>query len=133
MKKIDVLALCLLILGGINWGLWSLWDFNLVEYVFGKVWIYRFIYFLLGVAGIYVLLSWRFMFKKKALLFKIALILLVLSALNWGLVGLFKFNLIDYAFKSAWIGKLIYFIFGVSSFYVALLWQTFKSKTVARK
>lgn len=59
MKKLDFLALLLLILGGINWGLWGVFDFNVVEYVLGRVWIDRVLYFLMGVSAVYFAVSWR--------------------------------------------------------------------------
>ena len=39
MKKLDQVMLALLVFAGINWGLWGLFEFNLVYYVFGKDWI----------------------------------------------------------------------------------------------
>jgi len=54
MKNIDKLALLLLIIGGINWGLWGVFEFNLVDYVFGRMWIDRVLYFFIGVSGLYV-------------------------------------------------------------------------------
>ena len=64
MRKIDILALVLLIIGGINWGLWGIFDFNLVDYIFGKVWIDRVIYFVIGIAAIYVLVAWKSVFLR---------------------------------------------------------------------
>jgi uncharacterized protein len=66
MKKIDILALILLIIGGINWGFWGVVDFNIIDYVFGKLWIDKVIYFLVGISAIYVLVSYRrFCCKRK--------------------------------------------------------------------
>ncbi len=59
MKKLDCIAMLLLILGGINWGLAGVLDFNLVDYVFGRMWIARVLYFLMGVSGVYVAVSWK--------------------------------------------------------------------------
>jgi uncharacterized protein len=59
MKKCDCLAMFLLIVGAINWGLLAVFDFNLVDYVFGRVWIARVLYFLVGVSGVYVALTWK--------------------------------------------------------------------------
>ncbi len=64
MKKIEILAMVLLIIGGINWGIWSIFTFNVIDYVFGKVWIDRVLYFFMGVAGIYALFTWRILFPK---------------------------------------------------------------------
>ena len=59
MKNIDKIAMFLLVVGGINWGLWGVFDFNLVDYVFGRVWIDRVIYFFVGVSGVYLAISWK--------------------------------------------------------------------------
>ena len=59
MKKIDIFVLILLIIGGINWGFWGVVDFNIIDYVFGTIWIDKVIYFLVGISGIYVLFTWK--------------------------------------------------------------------------
>ncbi len=59
MKKIDQLALLLLIFAGFNWGLWGLFEFNIVYYVFGAAWIDRVIYVILGIASIYLAFIWK--------------------------------------------------------------------------
>ncbi|MFA5250689.1 MAG: DUF378 domain-containing protein [Parachlamydiales bacterium] len=59
MKKIDLLALILLVVGGLNWGLWGLFDFNIVDYVFGNLWIANLIYFLIGVSAVYFVITWK--------------------------------------------------------------------------
>lgn len=66
MKKIDMIVLGLLIAGGINWGLWGLFEFNLVDYIVGTFWIDSVIYFLIGAAAIYALIMWKSFFAKKA-------------------------------------------------------------------
>ncbi|MHB0998656.1 MAG: DUF378 domain-containing protein [Armatimonadota bacterium] len=52
----------------------------------------------------------------------IALILVIIGALNWGLVGLFNFNLVSAIFgeKSA-ISKIIYILVGLSGLYLLFL------------
>lgn len=59
MKTINIIAQVLLIIGGINWGLVGLFDWNLVSALFGvDTWFSNFIYILVGVAalwGIYML------------------------------------------------------------------------------
>jgi uncharacterized protein len=59
MKKLDLIALILLVVGGINWGLWGLFEFNIVDYVFGNLWIANLTYFLIGVAAIYFVVTWK--------------------------------------------------------------------------
>ena len=53
MKVIDLIALILVIVGAINWGLIGLFGFNLVDTLFGVASaLSRIIYTLVGIAGI---------------------------------------------------------------------------------
>ena len=46
---------------------------------------------------------------------KIALILVVIGAINWGLIGIFKFNLVDTIFGTmSIISRIIYTLVGIS-------------------
>ena len=46
----------------------------------------------------------------------IALTLLIVGGLNWGLVGLFNYNLVDALFGNAtWISRLVYTLVGLSA------------------
>ena len=46
---------------------------------------------------------------------KIALVLIIIGAINWGLVGFFKFNLVDTIFGSmSVISRIIYALVGIS-------------------
>ena len=54
MKIIDTIALILIIIGAINWGLIGIFQFNLVETIFGGFnAIARIIYTLVGIAGLW--------------------------------------------------------------------------------
>ena len=54
MKVIDKIALVLIIIGAINWGLIGLFKFNLVELIFGDMTILaRIIYTLVGISGLW--------------------------------------------------------------------------------
>ena len=54
MKIIDKIALILIIIGAINWGLIGLFRFNLVELIFGDMTVLaRIIYSLVGLAGLW--------------------------------------------------------------------------------
>ena len=64
MKKLDMVVLGLLIAGGINWGLWGLFNFNLVEYIIGNQWIDSIIYIIVGVAAVYYAIRWSHFFAK---------------------------------------------------------------------
>ena len=54
MKVIDKIALVLVIIGAINWLLIGLFDFNLVDSIFGTMsLISRIIYILVGISGLW--------------------------------------------------------------------------------
>ena len=57
MKIIDKIALVLIIIGAINWGLIGFFEFDLIASIFGGMhsWISRILYAIVGVAGIYAL------------------------------------------------------------------------------
>lgn len=57
MKAFDYLALTLVVIGAINWGLIGFFQFDLVASLFGGMgsWISRIIYALVGIAGLYSL------------------------------------------------------------------------------
>ena len=54
MKYVDVIAAVLLVVGGLNWGLVGLVDFDLVAAIFGEMSILsRVVYTLVGVAAVF--------------------------------------------------------------------------------
>jgi uncharacterized membrane protein YuzA (DUF378 family) len=56
MKIINILALVLVIVGGLNWGLVGILDFDLVATLFGVMsTVSRVVYALVGVAALYSL------------------------------------------------------------------------------
>lgn len=44
---------------------------------------------------------------------KIVLVFTIVGALNWGLIGLFNFNLVTFLIKSVFIDNIIYSIIGI--------------------
>ena len=60
MKKLDTLAAALVIVGGLNWGLVALAEFDLVAWIFGEEFgttnaASRIVYGLVGIAAIYAI------------------------------------------------------------------------------
>ena len=54
MRIIDKIALALIIIGAINWGLIGLFRFNLVELLFGDMtFLARIVYSLVGISGLW--------------------------------------------------------------------------------
>ena len=63
MKIIDKIALLLVIIGAINWGLIGIFNFNLVSTLFGDMSIIsRIVYILVGISGIWGI---RLLFNDK--------------------------------------------------------------------
>ena len=55
--------------------------------------------------------------KKKNALDWIALILVVVGGLNWGLVGLFDFDLVRAIFGQSIVANVVYTLVGVAALY----------------
>lgn len=53
MKTLDVVSYVLLIIGGLNWGLVGLADFDLVAFLFGTTALATIVYLLVGLAAVY--------------------------------------------------------------------------------
>ena len=53
---LDWLALVLVIVGGLNWGLVGLFKFDLVATIFGSIsWLQNLVYILVGLAALYLI------------------------------------------------------------------------------
>jgi len=64
MRIIAQIALWFVIIGGLNWGLIGLFDWNLVGFIFGmESWISRLIYALVGVGSVILIMD---MFTPKS-------------------------------------------------------------------
>ncbi len=49
----------------------------------------------------------------------IALTIAIIGALNWGLIGIFDFNLVSFIFGNmSWITRIIYTLVGISGIYL---------------
>jgi hypothetical protein len=48
----------------------------------------------------------------------IALVLVIIGGLNWGLVGLFSFNLVEAIFGVGVIATIVYVLVGLSALYM---------------
>lgn len=66
LNALDYIALVLLIIGGINWGLVGLFQFDLVATLFGGAdsLLARAVYILVGLSAIYVAVE-AFQFEKR--------------------------------------------------------------------
>ena len=60
MKKLDVVAAVLLVVGGVNWGLVGAAQFDLVAALFGAMSpLSRTVYLLVGTSALYQAAQWR--------------------------------------------------------------------------
>lgn len=72
---------------------------------------------------------------KLSVIDKISYILVLIGAINWGLIGLFNFNLVSFLFGNTLnaISRIIYIIIGVASLDLILLFiknrQSYKNST----
>ena len=54
MKTLDIIALILVVIGAVNWGLIGFFQYDLVAAIFGQMATFtRVIYALVGIAGLY--------------------------------------------------------------------------------
>jgi hypothetical protein len=58
---------------------------------------------------------------EKNVLDWIALVLVIIGGLNWGLVGLFKFNLVQTILGAGLITDIVYTLVGVAALYTIYL------------
>ena len=60
--------------------------------------------------------------KKLTILDWVVLVLVIVGAINWGLVGLFNFDLVAGIFGSmTWLSKIIYDLVGLSGLYLIFM------------
>jgi len=61
MKTFDVIAAVLLVVGGLNWGLWGAFEFDLVATLFGgsTAVLAKLVYCLVGLAALYQAAGYR--------------------------------------------------------------------------
>jgi len=58
LNSFDWLALILVIIGGINWGIYGIWGYDLVAVIFGSIAIIaKIIYILVGISAVYLAIA----------------------------------------------------------------------------
>lgn len=71
MDALRAIALTLVIVGAVNWGLLALFDFDLVMAIFGGNWVFRptmaarIVYGLVALCGLYALSFYRFAVERR--------------------------------------------------------------------
>jgi uncharacterized membrane protein YuzA (DUF378 family) len=65
MKKLDILAAVLLVIGGLNWFLVGAFECDLVHFVFGRFpAIQKIVYIVVGFAAFYQIFQWKAIQKR---------------------------------------------------------------------
>ena len=65
MKAMDVITAVLLVVGGLNWGLIAIADFDLVAALFGAgTFLARIVYGLVGLSALYQIASFRLIQRR---------------------------------------------------------------------
>ncbi len=65
MKTLDVIVAVLLVVGGLNWGLVGLFNFDLVATLFGEMSaLSRIVYTLVGFSAVYQAIQWKAIQKR---------------------------------------------------------------------
>ena len=69
---------------------------------------------------------------KFRLMDKVSFVLIIIGAINWGLIGLFNFNIVGSLFGAPvdFIGRLIYIMIGVAG--IDMLMLILKMKKVSK-
>jgi len=57
----------------------------------------------------------------KNVLDMVAMVLVLICGLNWGLVGAFNFNLVETIFGSGVVSMVVYILVGISAIYGAFV------------
>lgn len=67
MKSLDTIAAILLVVGGINWGLVGLLNFDLVAAIFGQAsMLSRLVYVVVGICALYQGVQWKAIQRRWA-------------------------------------------------------------------
>ena len=123
LSYIGIIGLVLALAGALNWGLVGLFDYNLVAEIFGAGTAADGVYVLIGVGGLLALgafglavckASSRSAGSTVALVGAVALVPAIVGALNWGLVGLFEYDLVAEIFGTGTATDTVYVLIGAA-------------------
>ena len=61
-----------------------------------------------------------------------ALTLVIIGAVNWGLIGLFRFDLVSFLFGNmSWLSRIVYGIVGIGGLYLCSVFGRIRSMNEA--
>lgn len=58
----------------------------------------------------------------------LAAALLILGGLNWGLVGVFNINVIDWIFSPSGTARILYIVVGLAAVYQICFWNAIRER-----
>ena len=59
---------------------------------------------------------------------RLSLLLVIIGAINWGLIGFFQFNLVSFIFgNGTWLTRVIYALVGLSGLYLISFYGRIRS------
>ncbi len=58
IKYVDMIAVILLIVGGLNWGLFAFFDFNIVSFIFSNAMLAKGVYGLVAASALWKAYRW---------------------------------------------------------------------------
>ena len=62
------------------------------------------------------------------------LTLVIIGAINWGLIGFFRFDLVAFLFGNlSWLSRIVYALVGIGGLYTISLYGRIKVETKLRK
>ena len=65
MKTFDLITFILVVIGGLNWGLFGIFSFDLITFIFGdKSLLTRVIYILIGLSALYYAIAFRAILQR---------------------------------------------------------------------
>jgi len=65
MKTLDVISCVLLVIGGLNWGLVGIFNFDIVAAIFGSMSVIsRIVYLLVGISALYTAIQWQAIHRR---------------------------------------------------------------------
>lgn len=61
-----------------------------------------------------------------------ALVLTIIGAINWGLIGLFRFDLVAFLFGNlSWLSRIIYVLVGICGLYLFSLFGRIRDMSIS--
>lgn len=57
----------------------------------------------------------------------ICLVLVIIGAVNWGLIGFFEWNLVEALFGFSWLARVIYALVGLAGLYCLTMFTRLRS------